>query len=479
MSTKTSSNGKLKFIIGATLGAFLFLVPIPDGSGAFNIPLGFAINWLNGIFNLDADVPLADIRIWLAYSFIIISFLGTIIAWLFKPKFIMRNEKLKSILLTSPLYAITRLLAFVFFTMVIFEINGGPLAFWMEGDEVPTIAALIIDRWEGAGLMVFDFITGLTTIFLVLAFAIPLLTDFGLMEFIGILIKKFVNKLFTLPGRASVDLAASWFGSSAVSVMITRDQHERGFYTGREAAVVCANFALVSVPFSLFVAGALNLEAYFPIWYLMVSVVCVILGIIMPRIWPFRNIADTYAKGATKQINEEVEAGESRLAKAVTMASERAHKTTANDVVSGGLSAWFNAFFDLFPIIIAWGTIALFINLTTPLFNWISWPFGHLLELFNVPGGAAYAPATVVGFVDMFLPAVFIGDETYFNTRFILGALSIVQVIYMAETGALILKSKIPLGLGKLIATFFIRTLIGLPLIVFFTWILTILGWIG
>jgi len=72
-----------------------------------------------------------------------------------------------------------------------------------------------------------------------------------------------------------------------------------------------------------------------------------------------------------------------------------------------------------------------------------------------------------------------IGSETYFQTRFILGALSIVQIIYMAETGVLIMRSKIPLGLGKLFLIFMIRTLIALPLIVLLTWILTSLGWIG
>ena len=474
MSTKTNSNGKLKFIIGAALGAFLFLIPIPNGEGAFNIPLGIIVDGLNDVLVSD-DL---DIRVWMAYSFIIISFLATVVAYLFKPKFIMENAKLKEVLLTSPLYAITRMLAFVFFTMVIFEIDGGPLVFWMTGDEVPTFAG-VLSGWSGGSLMVYEFIVNLTTIFLVLAFAIPLLTDFGLMEFIGVLIRKFINKLFTLPGRASVDLVASWFGSSAVSVIITRDQHERGFYTGREAAVVCANFALVSVPFSLVVAGALDLGGHFPLWYLTISLVCIILGIIMPRMWPFKNLPDTYPEGVEKQINEEVEAGKTRFEKAVELASERANKTTTKDVVSGGLNAWFTSFLDLFPVIIAWGTLALFIDATTPIFEWLAWPMGWLLELLRVPGGREYAAATVIGFIDMYLPALFIGEDAYFNTRFILGALSIVQIIYLAETGVLILKSKIPLGFGKLLAVFFIRTLIGLPLIVLFTWILTTLGWIG
>ena len=491
-----SSKGKLKFIIGAIIGAFLFLAPIPTGDGGFNIPLGFGIDWLNSvlIINMPAGLEVnwlspvflddygiletLDLRLVLAYIFIIVSFLMTLVAYIFKPRFIMENEKVKEVLMTSPLYAITRLIAFFAMTFTIFNITFGTYVedgSWLVN--LPyTLSTAFIDRWDGAGLMVFDLITGLTTIFLLLAFCIPILTEFGLMEFIGVLIKKFVNKFFTLPGRASVDLAASWFGSSAVSVILTRGQHEKGFYTGREAVAICVNFAFVSLPFSLVIAGAVGVQSHFALWYLMISIVCIILGVITPRIWPLKQIPDTYLEGVDKQIDEEVEVGESRFRKALFLASERAEQTTANDVIFGGLHGWFSAFLDLFPVIVAWGTIALMINNLTPFIDWIAWPMGLLLEVFQVPGGSDYAAITVIGFIDMFLPAIFLGEETYFNTRFILGALSIVQIIYMAETGVLILKSKMPIGFGKLFIVFIMRTVMALPLIVLFTWIFSALG---
>jgi len=55
------------------------------------------------------------------------------------------------------------------------------------------------------------------------------------------------------------------------------------------------------------------------------------------------------------------------------------------------------------------------------------------------------------------------------ETRFILGALSIVQIIYLAETGILILKSKMPLNIGHLAILFVMRTVLALPIIVLFT----------
>jgi len=460
---QASSTGKIKFIIGSLVAAFLFLTPLPVGD-AFNIPLGIAIDWIADAFVFENFLGFEEISLGVLIAFVAIgiSAFGTLLAYTVKPKFIMENEKLKEVFAAPLVFGISRMIGFVFITMVLFDF--GP--------------EFILRSWVG-GLMVHDLVSKLVFIFLVLALAIPILTDFGLMEFVGTLIKKFVNTLFVLPGRAAVDLAGSWFGSSSVSVMITTDQHEKGYYTGREAAAICVNFAFVSLPFSLVIASTLGLTENFGLWYLTISLVCIILGIVLPRIWPLKNIPDTYLENVGKQIDEEVEEGGSRFKRAVELASARAEKTTASGVLKSGLSFYVSVFMDLIPVITAWGIIALVLEDSTPLFDWISLPMGWFLSIFNIPGAMEYAATTLVGFVDMFLPALMLGDEAYFQTRFILGALSIVQIIYMAETGILIARSKIPLGVGKLFLIFLVRTFLGLPLIVLFTWILTSLGWIG
>jgi len=286
------------------------------------------------------------------------------------------------------------------------------------------------------------------------------------MEFLGVLIRKFVRALFTLPGRSSIDLLGSWFSSSAASVIITRDQHERGFYTGREAAAICVNFTLVSLPFTFFVANWIDLGAYFPLFYLVICVTAIILAVIMPRIWPLRGIRDVYLPEVGKQIDEEVPSNVSSFSHAKTLASQRASQTGPVDVVKSGLRTWTNIFMDLIPVILVWGTIALIIEDNTPVFDWISWPFGEYMNLLGIAYAREFSHVAVLGFVDMFLPALMLGTESAFETRFILGALSIVQIIYLAETGILILKSKIPLNIGHLAILFVMRTVLALPIIV-------------
>jgi len=491
MSTKTdvqiSSKGMVKFIVGSLVAILLFLTPLPvsqicdttsepligfcetigvieDGvleEGVFNISLGIVIDWLGGTLVLEDFLGFDVISVGVIIAFITagIATIGTILAYA-NIKFITENEKLKNVFKAHPVFAVSRILGFIFLAMELFGFGPGFITDWVSD------------------LMINTLVNGLVFIFIVLALAIPILTDFGLMEFIGILIKKFVNTLFLLPGRAAVDLAGSWFGSSSVSVMITTDQHEKGFYTGREAAAICVNFAFVSLPFSLVVSNTLELGGNFPLWYLTISLVCIILGIIMPRIWPLNKLSDTYVEGIGKQIDEEVEESGSRFKKALALASTRAEKTTAPDILRSGWKFYVSVFMDLIPVITAWGIIALAIEGYTPIFDWVSAPMGWFLTIFRIPEAMEFASTTLVGFVDMFIPALMLGDAP-FQTRFILGALSIVQIIYMAETGILIIRSKVPLGIGKLFLIFMIRTLLGLPLIVLFAWILTSLGLIG
>jgi len=425
----------LKFVIVSAIGLFLFMAPIPT-EDAFNIPLGFAIDWLeNSVFT-------GDITTWLLQGIVTISAIGSLITALFKIQF--KHQALQSVFNTSPLYFISRIVALFF----VWGIAPG----------------FITSPFTGGVMM--DISAHLIAVFLILGFAIPILTDFGIMEFMGILISKAVRVLFTLPGRSSVDLMASWFGSSLASIILTRGQHEKGYYTGREAAVICTNFAFVSLPFSFVVANAIGIESHFVLWYLIICVTCIVLALITPRIYPLRGLPDTYLDEVGQQIDEVVPENISTFKYALQLASGRAERTRLSDIFKNGIDMYINIFFDLIPLILAWGTISLAIFEFTPIFQFISMPMGWFLQLFGIQGAMEFAPATLIGFLDMYLPAILLADASdYLYTQLILGALSIVQIIYMTETGISILKSKMPLNLWKLFVIFMIRTLIAIPIL--------------
>lgn len=443
MKQHSSVNTKnmLKFILCSAFGILMFLVPIPQGE-SFTTLLDFLKTGLKNLFGGSLDYILLVL--------LIVSAAISLIDYIAKPEFIRKNHYLKRAFSTTPFYLVSKILGAVFGCMVIFHV----------GPEAVTSV--------DTGVTMIDLCKTLFCIVLAFSFIMPFLTDCGIMEFLGVLAKPVVRPLFHVPGRASVDLIASWFGASNAAVILTREQYMRGFYTKREASYIMTNFSLVSIPFCLMIANTVGIANLFPAFYLCICITGIVLAVIIARIPPIRTIPDTYREKTGKQINEEVPQEKGILSYALELSCQKAEKFNIRSILSSGFEVVMGMFFDLIPIVVAWGMIALMIATYTPVFKWISYPMGLYLQLFGVEEAFAVAPATLIGFTDMFIPALLITGIESVKTKFIIGVLSLVQIIYLTEVGAIIIKSEIPLNLWKLFLIFMERTLIAIPLIVLF-----------
>src|SRR5690606_25022779 len=134
---------------------------------------------------------------------------------------------------------------------------------------------------------------------------LPLLTDFGLLEFFGSMMVKIMRPIFKIPGRAAIDCLASWVGDGTIGVLLTNRQYEDGNYTAREAATIASTFSVVSITFCFVVLETVDLGQYFLPFYGTVILVGVILAVIMPRIYPLRNKPDTFFDGSKPDPNRE------------------------------------------------------------------------------------------------------------------------------------------------------------------------------
>ena len=65
----------------------------------------------------------------------------------------------------------------------------------------------------------------------------------------------------------------------------------------------------------------------------------------------------------------------------------------------------------------------------------------------------------------MFLPSILASTIQSDMTRFIIAAMSVTQLIYMSEIGALLIGSKVPVKAWELFVIFILRTLVTLPVI--------------
>ncbi|WP_130807749.1 YjiH family protein [Senegalia massiliensis] len=432
----------VKFAIFSLIGALLFLFPIKYGN-SFNIPVGIGIDFVKGYIH--------EYTKYIMLIFVVINAILTTINYFFKPNFIQENKWLNKVLVATPLYLVSRIIGAIVIVMVFFQL--GPEA--------------IISGSTGGTML--DLTMSLVSVLLVISYTMPLITDFGIMEFSGVLIRSLVKPLFTVPGRSAVDLMTSWFGASNAAVLLTERQYNTGYYSGREAAVIMTNFSLVSIPFCYIVATIIGIENLFTPFYLTIVVVGFILAAIIPRIPPLNRVTEDYNKETGKVINETVPQGKSKFAYAVETASLRAKDTTFSDVIKQGNDMFFSVIFGLAPIILSWGTISLILVEFTPVFNILAYPFGFYLDILGVEGAFELSPATLVGFADMFIPGLILAPSKIIETKFILGILSLVQIIYLTEVGVIIINSKVPIGFKELLFVFLERTVIAIPLIVLMT----------
>lgn len=438
---KSSINPKnlLKFILGSAFGALMFLVPIPYGD-SFTTLLEFCKNFLADLFG--------DALIYILCTLVLVGAGMSLYDFICKPKWIRNNHYLSKAFSTTPLYLVSKLLGAIVVVMVTF--GFGP--------------EFITSIDTGATMV--DLCCTLVCIVLSFSFMMPFLTDCGIMEFMGVILKPVVRPLFKVPGRASVDLIASWFGASNAAVILTREQYMKGFYTKREAGYIMTNFSLVSIPFCLLIAQTIGISHLFPAFYLSICIVGIVLAIILCRIPPISTLPNTYQEQAGKQIEEEVPNEKGAMNYALELSCKRAETFGVKSVVSGGMEVVMGMLFDLIPVVLSWGTLALIVATYTPVFDIVSYPMGWFLSVLGVEEAFAVAPATLIGFADMFIPALLMGGIESVKTKFIVGALSLVQIIYLTEVGAIAIKSEVPLNFWKLLVLFLERTILAIPMLV-------------
>lgn len=442
MKNESSYSAKdyLKFIIPSLLGVFLLMVPISING---EITLMVAI-WADLIEKyIGSAMPT------IAVLLILISFIMALFTAIFRPNFIMNNNFMRSLFFVGPIALTTRGLGSVFGLLSLLQV--GPMWIWSE---------------DTGGNILFGLLTTLVAIFFFAGYVLPLLLDFGLLELFGTVMKKVMRPIFTLPGRSSIDSLVSWLGDGTIGVMLTNKQYEEGYYTKREAAVIGTTFSLVSIDFTIVVLLELDLGHMFLPYYGTIIIAGLAAALIMPRIPPLSRKADTFYEKAVPHEEEEIPSNTSLWKLGLHQAADRAKNITSFvPVFKGGTQNVLTMWLEVVPVVMAIGTIATIIAEYTPVFTWLGAPFVPLLNVLQIPEATAAAQTVVVGFADMFLPAILGSGIESEMTRFVIGCLSVTQLIYMSEVGALLLGSKLPLNIKDLIVIFIVRTLITLPII--------------
>ncbi|MGN7399245.1 YjiH family protein [Cytobacillus praedii] len=438
---KVTTVDVLKFLIPSLIGISLFIVPLKYND-EITIPIAILSGWIQDV--LAAYLPAIMTVI------IILTLLGTVIAKLFKPAFIIDRPFFNSLFNVPTVWFGARIFGTLFVISAFFKI--GPEFIWSENT---------------GGLLLNDLLPVLFSVFLFAGLFLPLLLDYGLLEFFGSMLTRVMRPIFKLPGRSSVDCIASWLGDGTIGVLLTSKQYEEGYYTKREAAIIGTTFSVVSITFALVVISQVNLGHLFGPFYLTVTLAGLVAAIICPRIPPLSRKANTYIGDKKTELDESVPKGYTAFSWGVVQAVDKAKgNQSIKRFFEQGSKNILDMWMGVAPIVMALGTIALILAEYTPIFKFLGIPFIPLLEIMQVPEAKAASETLIVGFADMFLPSVIGASIESEMTRFIIAAVSVTQLIYMSEVGGLLLGSKIPVSLKDLFIIFLERTIITLPVIV-------------
>lgn len=443
---KTNKKSLLNFLIPSIIGIIIFMIPVKfDGEWTIIVK----------IFADFIAKTIGDYLPALCTIIITISFVMSVLAS-FNVKFIKENKLLDQTFSVTPVWLVLRILGFIVVRMVVLKdkLNLGPFFDMIVAD-------------ESATFILNDLLTSLVIIFVIASMLLPLLLDFGLLEFIGAIFTKIMRPVFLIPGRAAVDCITSWIGDGTLGVMLTANQYESGYYSAKEAAIISTNFSAVSITFSLIVLSQVDMVDYFGVYYLLVCLVGIVCAIIVPRIPPLSLKKDDYVVDSNHDNKDIAENYNSSVQYGLNLAIKRAesHKGIG-EFLKNGIENAFGMWFSVMPIVMIIGTASLVLANNTQVFEILGKPFLPLLNFLKVPESLAASKTMIVGFSDMFTPSIIAASTIQSQmTKFIVATISVTQLIYLSEVGGLILASSIPVNLFELFVIFIERTIISLLIV--------------
>lgn len=422
----------IKFLFYSILGIIAFLAPVTIG-GESSILMGH-------IKSIVIDGYSESIK-YLIVFVSLITITGTIIG---KIKKQFKNPVLQELFICGPINGAVRIGGSIFFLMVHFGV--GPKA--------------VLDPNTG-GMMAGDLLPSLMVTFCVGVILMPLLTSFGLVEFVGVLIAPFMRKVFKVPGYAAVDAIASFLGDGTIGIVVTDQQYQKGYYTQREAVIIATSFSIVGISFAAVVADFLQFSSIFIIFYSTIAISTVVAGVIIARL-PLKKFKDEYYVPGKVEEKDIIS-----FSLALRKAAAVAEKAREVEIIVDSIKKVAVLYITFIPVIMFMGTAGLIVAEYTNIFSIISMPLIPFLQLlgFSKEVAGSMAPSMIVGFSDMYLPSLLIESVKSDMARFVIGTLSFAQLIFLSETGMILVASKIGFTFWDALKFFVLRTIITFPVI--------------
>ncbi|MBQ1741492.1 MAG: hypothetical protein II045_00195 [Oscillospiraceae bacterium] len=294
---------------------------------------------------------------------------------------------------------------------------------------------------------------------------VNMLTEFGLLEFVAVLITPLMRRLFRLPGQSAIDAMSSFVAAPAAGVFITNKLYNEKVYTNKEASCIMTNFSVVSLGLQALICSIAGHDEWYGKMVLTSLLMAFVMAAIVIRIWPLSKKPDTYIDGSlqTPEMRAPGHYDKDTLKRAF-----QAGVTRARD---GKLSIMLTSIPDLGSFVLkivgfiaGLAAVVLWLGYYTPVFDWLGVVMTPYLKLCQVPDASVVAPATLVGITEVLMPVLVIaGKEISEVAIFFVCLLSTVQIIFFDESANAMMMTDVDWKGWELVLIFLIRTVIAIP----------------
>ncbi len=309
-----------------------------------------------------------------------------------------------------------------------------------------------------------------------LSFVIPIgsafiifLTNYGLMEFIGVFAKPFMRPVYKTPGRSAIDAVASFVGSYSIALIITGKQYKSGFYTKKEAAIIATGFSTVSATFCVIVAKTLGLMDIWNIFFWTTLFITFVVTAITVRIYPLSKIPDEYVEGA-ETFSEPASKGslfKTALDEGLKVAST---STPLFKNLFVNLKTGIGITMGLVASIMSVGLLGLVLAEYTPVFDVIGYIFYPFTAILGFAEPHTVAKAASMSIAEMLIPAALVKDSVII-TRFVIGVVSISEILFFSASIPCILATEVPISIKDLIIIWVERVILSILIATPIVWL--------
>lgn len=312
------------------------------------------------------------------------------------------------------------------------------------------------------GWLIYRLLAAVTLVVPIGGTLLVLLTDFGLLEFIGAFVQPFMYRMFRTSGRSAICIVSSFVGSFSVGLLMTDKLYCEKKFTYKESVIIATGFSTISASFMVVIAKTLDIMDYWLVYFWASFLVTCIVTFICARIWPIRNMPDSlYHSIEVSNIADRTQRTFAQIwHQAVSDSMKIANESPQLlQSLRTGVKNGFKMGASITPTVIGGAFVGIVLCEYTRVFDYIGYIFYPLFRLLNVSQPLEAGKAIALSITESMVPTVAV-MEASLQTRFIIGLACVSTILFIAGTIPCIMATRIRISFAKIIMIWLERAIL-------------------